>query len=126
MCSCTIVSQDYVLARSSCIKNGTTGKVQVHAGALNSSNANQIVGASLLATSEPPPEGVVALKLDVQLSFNEYVSVHPAMESTVGLDPGPWLCSASLTVSPRAVVYRVILMIFFRFPKSAPSITERM
>ena len=75
MCSCTIVSQDYVLARSSCIRNGTAGKVQVHAGAFNSSNANQIVDASLLATSEPPPEGVVALKLDAQLNFNEKVSV---------------------------------------------------
>ena len=74
MCSCTIVSQDYLLARSSCIRNGTTGTLQVHAGALNSSNANQIIGASLLATSKPPPEGVVALKLDVQLSFTEYVS----------------------------------------------------
>ena len=74
MCSCTIISRDYVLVRSSCFNNGEPGEVQVHAGASNSFNSDQIVHASLLATSEPPPEGVVALKLEPQLNFNEYVS----------------------------------------------------
>lgn len=74
MCSCTIISKSYVLARSSCIQDKKQS-IQVHAGASNETNAEQIVGASVLETPEPTPPGIVGIKLDTELNFTNRVSI---------------------------------------------------
>ena len=56
------------------MKNDTQDVIEVHAGATNGGNAGQIMRASILNTTEPPPDGVVALKLDNELEFNSAVS----------------------------------------------------
>ena len=74
MCSCTILTENYILARSACISSTQTGKIQVHAGASDAANADQVVDACLLDTAERPPEGVVVLLLAKNLTFDANVS----------------------------------------------------
>ena len=75
MCSCTILNEEYVLARSACVERAnTTGKFQIHAGASYEDNADQIVPATILNTTDPPPKGIVVLKLDTPLKFDDNVS----------------------------------------------------
>ena len=73
VCSCTIISKDFVLAKSSCIQNPTQS-IQVHAGATNETNAEQIVGAAVLEAPEPTPLGIVGIKLTTGLKFSRRVS----------------------------------------------------
>ena len=73
MCSCTIISKSYVLAKRSCIQD-VQQSIQVHAGASNETDAEQIVGASVLQTPEPTPPGIVGIKLDTDLKFTKRVS----------------------------------------------------
>ena len=54
-------------------KTTTTTKFQIHAGASHADNADQIVAAVVLSTAEPPPEGIMVLKLNEQLKFNNHV-----------------------------------------------------
>ena len=73
LCSCTILSKGCVIARSSCIQNAT-GDIKVFTGALSTGDeADQIVNASVLSSTEPPPEGVVALRLRWPLEMNNRV-----------------------------------------------------
>ena len=73
VCSCTIISKNFVLAKSTCVQ-GAQGSIQVHVGASNKTNAEQIVGASLLEASEPAPPGIVGIKLAAELKFSSRVS----------------------------------------------------
>ena len=123
MCCGTVVSQDYVLARSSCINNS---KVQVHAGAFNANSANQTVNASLLVTSKPPPEGVVALQLDPPLSFNEHVSaqrLRDEIESRLGSQAAAAFFSFSHSWFTCGLTCD---MKFSRFPKLVLSVINLM
>ena len=71
-CSCASRTDIYVLARTECLGGGDP--VDIHAGASYEDNADQIVRASFLNASGTP-EGMVVLKLEKKLSFNDRVSV---------------------------------------------------
>ena len=73
MCSCTILTEKYVVARSGCMKTTTADKIEVYAGATHPENADQVVPASILNTEEAAPEGIVVLELEKELKFDDHV-----------------------------------------------------
>ena len=56
------------------METAMTDKIEVHAGATHPDNADQIVPATVLKTDEPVPEGIIVLKLDQPLKFDNNVS----------------------------------------------------
>ena len=49
------------------MKDEAQDGIEAYAGATNAGNVGQIVRASVLNTTEPPPKAIVALKLDKKL-----------------------------------------------------------
>ena len=72
MCTCTVLNEKHVLVRSACLYSSLeTEEIHVYAGASLLDNADQMVRAAVLNTTEPPPEGIFVLKLDNGLKLDK-------------------------------------------------------